>query len=62
MPAENNSSAIGGIAIAAIPLSVIGYWIPPLEESWVNYALYPITSFVVCMYLVITWQRKKENA
>lgn len=59
---KGSLQATAGMAVIAIPLSILGYWLPAFEQTWINYGLYPVGSFALVLVFIVWWQNARTSS
>ena len=55
------SSAVAGMLLVGVPISILGANLPDFSEPWINKWLYPWGAAILCIGLVMWWQRGNES-
>lgn len=59
MASKLEHNAVIGMLIFAIPIVIIGSFLPTFEHRWINYVGYPVIGCLVPTMLITKWQKRK---
>ena len=61
-PGANTKTAILGMAVFAVPFTVVNFNLPDFQPTWINYWLIPWAEVLLVVGTIVGRQRWKANA
>ena len=61
-PGSGTGTAVVGVALFAIPLTLINMNLPQFQPRWINHWLIPWGEAVVVVVFAFWWQKRKKKA